>query len=112
MLDAKLMFWAQITGADKLAPVIMPLSRIMANTSGLKPSKCRLLMSVMLSILLYSVEIWAEALKVQKYGRCQQCNEMAHSEWLAPTTQFLMLQSEHHWDHVATYIGKVIRQKK
>ena len=54
LLDTKPTFWVQIKrAADKAATVTTALSRIMANTSGPKPSKRRLPMSVTHSVLLY-----------------------------------------------------------
>ncbi|XP_033218195.1 uncharacterized protein LOC117173664 [Belonocnema kinseyi] len=41
----------------------------MANIGGPKTSRRRLLMSVMHSILLYGAEVWADALKIEKYRK-------------------------------------------
>ena len=63
LMDTKLTFWPQIKRvAEKAAAITAAHSRIMANTSGPKPSKRRLLMSVTHSILLYGAEIWAHVL--------------------------------------------------
>ena len=70
LLVTKLTLWSQIKlVADKAATVTAALSRIMANISGPKPSKRRLLISVTHLILLYGEEIWADALKLEKYRR-------------------------------------------
>ena len=70
MIDSKLTFWEQIRqAADKACTVTVALSRLMANVRGPKPSKRRLLMSITQAILLYGAEIWAEALKYEKYRR-------------------------------------------
>lgn len=69
-IDTKLTFWEHIRRAsDKAASVTAALSRLMANTSGPRASKRRLLISVTESILLYGAEIWAEALEKVKYRK-------------------------------------------
>lgn len=67
-LDTKMTFWPHIQKtARKAAERIASLSRLMANTTGPRPGKRRLLMSTAHSILLYGAEIWADALKTKKY---------------------------------------------
>lgn len=63
MLDTKLNFWQQIKRAtDKAVAITNQLSGLMANIGGPTPTKRRLIMTVMQSILLYGAEIWADAL--------------------------------------------------
>ena len=70
LLDNKLNFWEHIQKAtSKAASVTTALSRLMANVGGPKPSKRRLLMSVTTSILLYGAEVWADALRIEKYRK-------------------------------------------
>lgn len=70
MLDTKLTFWDQIRrAADKAAVITARLGRIMANVGGPTPSKRRLLMSTVNSVLLYGAELWADALKYEKYRK-------------------------------------------
>ncbi|XP_033229770.1 uncharacterized protein LOC117181319 [Belonocnema kinseyi] len=69
-MDTKLTLWEHIQkAADKVVKTTTGLSRLMANVGGPKPSKRRLLMSVTTSILLYGTEIWADALRIDKYRR-------------------------------------------
>lgn len=69
-LDGKLTFSQHIKRvSDKAARVVAALSRIMANTRGPKPSKRKLLMSTVHSILLYGAEIWADALETEVYRK-------------------------------------------
>ena len=68
MLDTKLTYWEQIRRAtEKGDAATTNLSRLMANVDGQKPSKRRVLISVVHSILLYDAEIWADALNMEKY---------------------------------------------
>ena len=54
MLDTKLIYWEQIRRAmEKADTATTNLSRLMANVDGPKPSKRRVLISVVHSILLY-----------------------------------------------------------
>lgn len=70
IIDTKLNFWEQIKRAsDKAASVTAALSRLMTNTNGPRPSKRRLLMTVTESMLLYGAEIWADALRKEKYRK-------------------------------------------
>ncbi|XP_033229117.1 uncharacterized protein LOC117180735 [Belonocnema kinseyi] len=63
-MDNRLSFHKQLKqAADKAASVTSALSRLMVNVSGPRPSKCRLLMTVAQSIMLYGAGIWADALK-------------------------------------------------
>ena len=69
-LDSKLSYWEENKyAADKLAHITTKLSRLMANVEGPTASKRRLLMAVTESILLYGCEIWADALKTEKYRK-------------------------------------------
>lgn len=69
-IDTKLTFWEHIRkAAEKASTTTTGLSRLMANIGGPRPSKRRLLMSVTTSILLYGAEIWADALRMDKYRR-------------------------------------------
>lgn len=69
-IDTKLTFWQQIKFAsERAAKTTLLLSRLMANVGGPTESKRRLLMSVTHSILLYGSEIWADALKKNKYRK-------------------------------------------
>lgn len=70
LLDNKLTFWEQLRyAADKAERATGHLSRLMANIGGPSEAKRRLLMSVVHSILLYGSEVWADALKTEKYRR-------------------------------------------
>lgn len=70
MVDTKLSFWEQIRQtADKAAMGVTALSRLMANTSGPRSSRRRLLMSAVQSVLLYGSEIWAESLNKERYRK-------------------------------------------
>ena len=65
-LDNKLSFYEHIRQtSEKASKVAATLSWLMANVGGPKPSRRRLLMSVVHSILLYGAEVWAEALDVE-----------------------------------------------
>lgn len=69
-LDTKLSYWEQIrTASEKAAKITTMLSRLMANVGGPSASKRRLLMSVTHSILLYGCEIWADALRQERYRK-------------------------------------------
>ena len=69
-LDTKMTFWPHIQRtARRAADRIASLSRLMANTTGPRPGKRRLLMATAHSILLYGAEIWADSLKTKKYGK-------------------------------------------
>lgn len=68
LIDRKMTFFDQIKKtADKAEEGIMALSRLMANVSGPRSSKRRLLMGAVQSVLLYGSEIWADALEKQSY---------------------------------------------
>ena len=70
MLDTKLTFWDQIRkGADKAAEVTASLSRMMANIGGPRPCVRRLLLRTAESIMLYGAEIWADAMRYEKYRK-------------------------------------------
>lgn len=70
MLDTKLTFWTHICkAADRAAKVVAQLSRLMANVGGPSPDKRKLLMRTAEAIMLYGAEVWAEALKLEKYRR-------------------------------------------
>jgi hypothetical protein len=63
-LDTKLLFTPHLLyNTSKAALKMAQLSRLMANTSGPKASKRKVLMSVVTSILLYGSEIWAVAME-------------------------------------------------
>ncbi|CAB0007882.1 unnamed protein product [Nesidiocoris tenuis] len=65
MVDTKLKFGVHIRrAADKAAKMTTALSRLMANTRGPRASRRRVLMSVVHSILLYGVEVWADSLSI------------------------------------------------
>ena len=65
-LDNKLIFSEHIRQAsEKASKLAVTLSWLMANVGGPKPSRRKLLMSVVHSILLYGAEVWAEALEVE-----------------------------------------------
>ncbi|CAH2083331.1 unnamed protein product [Euphydryas editha] len=69
-IDSKLTFRDQIvSAANKAATAVASLSRLMPNVGGPMSSRRRALMSVSNSIMLYRVEVWGEALKVEKYRR-------------------------------------------
>ena len=64
-LDNKVGFVEHIRQAcEKATRVAATLSWLMVNVGGLKPSRRRLLISVVHSILLYGAEVWAENLVV------------------------------------------------
>ncbi|XP_033221147.1 uncharacterized protein LOC117175546 [Belonocnema kinseyi] len=70
LLDNKLTFWEHIKrAADKACTVTTNLSRLMANVGGPKSSRRRLLISVTHCILLYGAEVWADAVKIEKYRK-------------------------------------------
>lgn len=67
-LDTRLTFWPHIQKVcKKAAKVTQALSALMANVGGPSPGKRRLLMLTAQAAMLYGAEIWAEAVKVQKY---------------------------------------------
>lgn len=69
-LDTKLTYWQHIKFAsERAAKVTASLSRLMANVGGPIASKRKLLMAITHSILLYGCEIWADALKQEKYRK-------------------------------------------
>lgn len=69
-IDTKLSFAEQIRlTADKAAKGVTALSRLMANTTGPRASKRRLLMSAVQSVLLYGAEVWADSLKKEIYRK-------------------------------------------
>ena len=69
-LDTKLSFWPHIRRVTKKAAAkTAALTRLMANTTGPRPSTRRLLMTVTHSILLYGAEIWGYATRVKKYRK-------------------------------------------
>ena len=54
---------------DKAAKVVMAPSRLMANISGPKSTRRRLLMAAVQSIILYGAEVWADSLNRKIYGK-------------------------------------------
>ena len=65
-LDPKLTYWAHTEHtAAKASQTTASLSRLMENIGGSLASKRKLLMSVIHSILLYGIEIWADSLKTE-----------------------------------------------
>ena len=69
-LDNKLTFGEHIRkAADRAAAVIAALSKVMANTTGPRPCKRRLLMRTAESIMLYGAEVWAGALRRDVHRR-------------------------------------------
>ncbi|CAD6204036.1 GSCOCG00012674001-RA-CDS [Cotesia congregata] len=69
-IDSKLTFRDQIVSvATRAATTVANLSRLMPNVGGPRSSCRRALMGVANSIVLYGVEIWGEALKVEKYRK-------------------------------------------
>ena len=69
-IDSKLAFWEEIsTRADKAARIVASLNRVMANVGGPRPCKRRLLLHTAESVMLYGSEIWADALRFEKYRR-------------------------------------------
>ena len=72
-LDNKLSFYDHIRQAsEKASKVAATLNWLMANVGGPKPSRRKLLMSVVHSILLYGAEVWAEALEVEFHQTKQE----------------------------------------
>lgn len=70
MIDNKLSFGEQVRcAAEKATKRVTALSRLMANTNGPSPSKRRLLMSSVMSVLLYGAEVWAQALSKECYRK-------------------------------------------
>ena len=66
-LYPRLTFWAQIRNTStKAANVTSLLSGLMANLGGPTQSKRRLIMAITDSMLLYSSDVWADALKVYR----------------------------------------------
>ena len=79
-LDNKLSFVEHIRQAcEKASRVAATLSWLMANVGGPKPSRRRLLLSVVNSSLLYGAEMLAETLDVQFHRKNRgQSNNAAH----------------------------------
>ena len=76
-LDNKLTFREHLrTVTDKAAIVTSALSRLMANTTGPRPCKRRLLMRAAEAVMLYGAEVWAGALRKEvhreRLGRVQR----------------------------------------
>ena len=70
VLDRRLTWWEHIQAVcDKAARVVLSLSRLMGNVGGPRSSKRRLLMSTVNAILLYGAELWAGAMRVNKYSK-------------------------------------------
>lgn len=70
LVDSKLSFFDQIrSSADKAAKGVTALSKLMANVSGPKSTKRRLLMTAVQSVLLYGAEVWADSLSKEKYRK-------------------------------------------
>lgn len=70
VVDTKMSFGDHIQRtADKAAKSAIALNRLMANVSGPRSSKRRVLMSAVHSILLYGAEVWADAMDKEKYRR-------------------------------------------
>lgn len=69
-LDTKLSYWVHIKQAvEKATKVVGALSRLMANVGGPAASKRKLLMTALHAVLLYGCEVWADALKIEKYRK-------------------------------------------
>lgn len=69
-IDSKLNFWQHICRvSEKALNVTMSLSRLMANVGGPVPSRRKLLMTTVESILLYGAEVWADALRKKTYRK-------------------------------------------
>lgn len=69
-IDTKLSFWEQIrSAAERASKVTASLTKLMANIGGPTASKRKLLMTTTHAVLLYGSEIWAEALKQEKYRK-------------------------------------------
>lgn len=69
-LDTKLTYWQHVKqAADKAAIKTNALARLMANIKGPASSKRKLLMDTTQSIMLYGAEIWADAMKIEKYRK-------------------------------------------
>ena len=63
--DPRLTLWAQKRhAATKAAKVTFFFSGIMANIDNPTQSRCRFMMAITDSILLYGSEVWADALKI------------------------------------------------
>ncbi|XP_035736364.1 uncharacterized protein LOC118447924 [Vespa mandarinia] len=58
-----------IRGDDKAAKVVASLGLLMANVNGPRPCMRRLLMRAAEAVMLYGAEVWAEALRKQKYSK-------------------------------------------
>ncbi|XP_046829264.1 uncharacterized protein LOC124428804 [Vespa crabro] len=70
MLDYKLNFGEHIIRtADKAAKVVASLDTLMANVNGPRPYIRGLLMRAAEAVMLYGVEVWAEALQHEKYRK-------------------------------------------
>ncbi|XP_043469603.1 uncharacterized protein LOC122503210 [Leptopilina heterotoma] len=69
-LDSRLSFWDHIVlASEKAAKVNRALGKLMSNTGGPLQSKRRLLIVASQAILLYGSELFAEALKKEKYRK-------------------------------------------
>ncbi|XP_060517134.1 uncharacterized protein LOC132696366 [Cylas formicarius] len=70
MIDEKLSYREHLDSAcQRASKTVSSLSRIMANTMGLRTKKRRVLFEVVHSVLLYGAEIWADILKQKTYRR-------------------------------------------
>ncbi|XP_035737496.1 uncharacterized protein LOC118448398 [Vespa mandarinia] len=70
MLDNKLNYGERIMrAADKSAKVVASLGMHMGNVNGPRPCRKRLLLRAAEAVMLYGAEVWAEALRKQKYRK-------------------------------------------
>ncbi|XP_047368626.1 uncharacterized protein LOC124956617 [Vespa velutina] len=70
MLDSKLNFGEHIIrAADEAAKVVASLGKLKANINGPRSCMRRLLMRTAEAVILYGAEVWAEALRHEKYRK-------------------------------------------
>ncbi|XP_035739227.1 uncharacterized protein LOC118449114 [Vespa mandarinia] len=69
MLDKNLNYGEHSLRAADAAKVLSSLSTVMANVNGRRSCRTRLLMRAAEAVMLYSAEVWAEALQKEKYRK-------------------------------------------
>lgn len=92
-LDTKLSFWPNM---KEVTENVRALSRLMSNTTGLRPSKIKLLMSTIHSILFQGEDVRTEALNITKYCKLM-ANEFSQTLplWKVIITLSVELKKKH-----------------
>lgn len=92
-LDTKLTFFKQIEYATtKAAKITAQLSRLMANIGGPLPSRRKMLMEVINSILLYGSEVWASTL--EKRNRAKRLLAVQRTAALRVTSAYRTVSTD------------------